>query len=42
MLKHLLLKSCRHPAIPMSEVPTYQAVFRAALHATPDDWQSKE
>ena len=41
-LRHLLLKSCRHPAIPMSEVPAYQAVFRAALHATPENWKSPE
>lgn len=40
-LKQLLFRGCRHPSIPIAEVPTYQAVFRAALHATVDDWQSK-
>jgi hypothetical protein len=38
-LRHFLLKGCRHPAIPMSEVPAYQAVFRTALHATPENWR---
>ncbi|MRR35015.1 hypothetical protein EG829_10040, partial [bacterium] len=41
-LKHFLLKGCRHPAIPMADVPTYQAVFRAALHATVEDWRSAD
>src|SRR5512143_1897155 len=41
-LKHLLLKHCRHRAIPMAEVPKYHAMFRTALHATVDDWRSAE
>jgi len=41
-LKHLLLKACRHPSIPMTEVPTYQTVFRAALHARFEDWRDGE
>ena len=41
-LKHFLLKRCRHPAIPMVKVPTYQTVFRAALHATIENWRSAE
>jgi hypothetical protein len=36
------MKSCRHRSIPMSEVPAYQAVFRAALHATPENWKGPE
>ena len=41
-LKHFLLKGCRHPAIPMAEVPTYQTMFRAALNATVEDWRNAE
>lgn len=41
-LKHFLLKRCRHPEIPMAEVPAYQAVFRAALQATVEDWRNAE
>jgi hypothetical protein len=39
-LKHLLLRYCRHPDIPMHAVQPYQDVIRAALHATVDDWRN--
>lgn len=41
-LKHFLFKRCRHPEIPMAEVPAYQAMFRAALQATVEDWRNAE
>ncbi len=41
-LRHFLLKGCRHPSIPLSAVPLYQAPFRAALRARPEDWANSE
>lgn len=39
LLKYLILKSCRHPQIPMRDVPAYQAAIRAAMRADYDDWR---
>jgi len=41
-LRHFLLKSCRHPSIPMSEVPAYQAVFRAVRAHVATDHRENE
>jgi hypothetical protein len=39
LLKYLILKGCRHPRIPMQEVPAYQAAIRAAMQASYEDWR---
>lgn len=41
-LKHFLLAHCRHPQIPMGEVPAYADMMRAAMRATVEDWASAE
>ena len=42
LLKTIILKSCRHPAIPATEIPKYQEMMRAAMRATPQDWQNPD
>lgn len=39
LLKHLILKGCRHPGIPLAEIPLYQGMMRLAMQATYDDWR---
>lgn len=42
LLKYLVLKGCRHPRIPLNQVPVYQTAIRAAMQAGYDDWQDAE
>lgn len=39
LLKYLILKGCRHPKIPMQDVPVYQAALRAAMQADYANWR---
>jgi hypothetical protein len=39
VLKHLILKGCRHPAIGLTEISGYQEMMRKAMQAGADNWQ---
>ncbi|AMK79213.1 MULTISPECIES: hypothetical protein [Methylomonas] len=42
LLKYLILKACRHPQIPMQDVPVYQAAIRAAMQASQMNWRDAD
>src|SRR5687768_6263732 len=39
VLKYLILKGCRHPAIGWTEISCYQEMMRNAMQASADNWQ---
>ena len=42
VLKYLILKGCRHPAIGLTEISPYQEMMRKAMQASADDWQDPQ
>ncbi|MGR8934961.1 MAG: hypothetical protein ACU837_11325 [Gammaproteobacteria bacterium] len=42
LLKYLILKGCRHPLIPLSEVPVYRSVIRAGMQASYENWRDSD
>ncbi len=42
LLKNLVLKGCRHPAIRRTDIPIYRNMIRAAMQATVDAWQDPQ
>ncbi|SEO88335.1 hypothetical protein [Nitrosovibrio sp. Nv6] len=41
VLKYLILKGCRHPAIGVTEISRYQEMMRKAMQASVDNWQDR-
>jgi hypothetical protein len=41
-LKYLLLKWCRHPDVPLTELSVYQTMMDNAMQASPDNWQNAQ
>jgi hypothetical protein len=39
VLKYLILKGCRHPAIRLTEISRYQEMMRKVMQASAADWQ---
>lgn len=41
LLRAFVLRSCRHPLVPLARVERYRAMLRKALHATPTHWRNR-
>ncbi|HET7061495.1 MAG TPA: hypothetical protein VFI43_04880, partial [Nitrosospira sp.] len=42
VLKYLILKGCRHPAIGLTETSPYQEMMRKAMRASADNWEDPQ
>ncbi len=42
LLKYLLLKGCRHPAIALTKISEYEEMMCKAMQASFDDWQDAQ